>query len=216
MSEILVVRPKFDSATEYSFNWCEAVINLLVEYKRSIIDLGEDKATRQNYEAVVEDVDWVIFYDHGTADGLVQQGGEGYVVDSKNVKTLKGKIIYTMACEWGSKGGIEAFKAGARVVWAYNQVFGFTAQEEHLFKQCANAGIEHRIKEGLSWEECLKQAKIEFNKAIREAKLTWTKIWLQWDRDHLVLYSEKSPPESTCWFRRLAIKLFGKKIGWKL
>jgi len=205
---IIGIAPCFDQATTVSHKWFHELVKKLNEEKW--IKLEKDDAVREKVERVIEEnpeASIVLFYDHGEESGLVAQGSKGYVIDLKNINKLRGKVIYVMACLSGKKLGKEHWKNGG-IFFGYNEVFGFTTQEEHLFMECANAGLICRIKEGKSWEECFEHAKQKFNEAIGKAKLTWSKIWLTWNRDHLVLYSEKSPPEPECMFRRLALKLF--------
>jgi len=211
---MLVIAPRFDQPTQYSFKWVQKLLEQLnVPYE----PLFEDDATRENFEGKVGGHDIVVFYDHGDNVGLYAQGGQSYVIDKKNDKLLKDKIVYTMACLWGSDGGIDAWKKGAKVVWAYKDVFAFTIYDEELFMECANYGLILYFTEGGSWEEIYQKAIEKFNETIEKAEDGWTKIWLRHDRDALVCYTENNPPPtSTCPFRRLAIFLFGVKRAWKI
>ena len=211
---MLVISPRFDKATEYSFKW---VKRLLKELNMPYDALFEKDATRENAEKLIPKHELIVFYDHGDKNGLLAQGGATYVIDKKNDKILKGKVVYTMACLWGSDGGIDAWKKGAKVVWAYTDVFGFTNYDEELFCECANYGLIIYNKENITWEEALKRAKEKFDEAIKKAKDGWTKIWLRHDRDALVCYTENNPPEtSTCPLRRFLIQILGAKRAWKL
>ncbi|MCS7387170.1 MAG: hypothetical protein NDF55_10675 [archaeon GB-1867-005] len=211
---MLAIAPRYDEATEYSYKWIK---KLMEELEAEYTPLFESDATRENFEKEVENHSIVVFYDHGDEVGLYAQGGRTYVIDKRNNHLLKGKIIYTMACLWGIDGGIDTWKKGAKVVWAYKDVFAFTNYDEELFMECANYGLIIVIKEGVSWEEAVEKAKKKFDEAIEKAEDGWTKIWLRHDRDALVCYTENNPPEtSTCMLRQLAIKLFGAKRAWKL
>ena len=211
---MLVISPRFDKATEYSFKW---VKRLLKELNMPYDALFEEDATRENAEKLIPKHELIVFYDHGDENGLLAQGGATYVIDKKNAEMLKGKVIYTMACLWGKDGGIDAWKKGARVVWAYTDVFGFTNYDEELFCECANYGLIIYNKENITWEEALERTKKKFDEAIKKAKDGWTKIWLRHDRDALVCYTENNPPKtSTCPLRRLAIRFLGAKRAWKL
>ena len=211
---MLVIAPRFDEATEYSYKWAKKLVE---EIGKPYEPLFEDSATRENFEEKVGKHDIVVFYDHGDEEGLLAQGGLTYVIDKKNDHMLKGKIVYTMACLWGSDGGIDAWKKGAKVVWAYRDVFAFTNSEEELFMECANYGLILYDREGKSWEEIYEEAVKKFDEAIERVEDGWSKIWLRHNRDALVCYTENNPPEtSTCMFRKFAIKLFGAKRAWKL
>jgi len=210
---ILGIAPCFDDVTKYSLKWFHELVEKLNEEKWILLE--KDNAIRDKVERAIEEnpeISVICFYDHGEEDKLIGDDGRA-VIDLNNINKLRGKVIYVTACLSGKKLGKEHWKNGG-VFFGYNEVFGFTTQEEHLFMECANAGLICRIK-GKTWEECFEHAKQKFNEAIGKAKLTWSKIWLMWDRDCLVLYSDKLPPEPECMFRRLALKLFGKR-GWKI
>lgn len=211
---MLAIAPRFDEATEYSFKWIKRLLDDLgCEYEA----LFEEDATREKFEEAVSRHDVVVFYDHGDRKGLYAQGGLTYVIDKKNDHLLKGKVVYTMACLWCSDGGIDAWKKGAKVVWGYVREFAFTVEEEELFMECANYGLVVKYKENITWEEAYERTIQKFNEAIAKARDGWSKVWLRYDRDALVCYTEESPPRtSTCMFRRALIKLLGPEIAWKI
>lgn len=211
---VLAVAPCFDEVTAHSINWIK---NLLTELKCEYEALFEKDATREKFEQKVGEHELIIFYNHGDKEGLVSQDGFTYVIDKKNNHLLKDKTIYTMACLWCSDGGIDTWKKGAKVVWGYIKEFAFVTTEEELFMECANYGLIIKTKENLTWEEALEKTKEKFNEAIDKAKDPFTKIWLRWNRDALVCYTENNPPKtSTCLLRRLLIRLLGAKKAWKI
>jgi len=211
---LLGIAPRFDEATSVSYKWFRHLVSELQDQKW--VTLEEEDAVRSR---VVEAFNQhhpeiIVFYDHGVEDGLVEQGGKGYVIDLKNVDKFAGRVIYTMACLSAKKLGKQHWRNGG-VYWGYTEVFGFTLQEEELFRECANAGLIYRINEGKSWDECVEYAKRKFDEAIDKAELVWTKIWLQHDRDSLVCYTPSSEPEPDCRVRRMALRLFGRS-GWQI
>jgi len=211
---LLVVAPDYDEVTQYSLKW---VRSLLKEINKEYTALFEKDATRENFEREVGGHELVIFYDHGSREGLYAQGGFTYVIDKKNAHLLKGKVVYTLACLWCSDGGIDAWRKGAKVVWGYTSEFGFTLTDEGLFEECANYGLIVVYKENISWEEALERVKRKFDEAIARARDGWSKIWLRHNRDALVCYTENNPPKtSSCIFRRLLIRLLGAKRAWQV
>lgn len=213
---VMMIRPRFDDATNFSFLWAENLLDQIKPFVTVKYDFKESEAARLNYEQNVKDVDLVAFYDHGDEHGLVQNGGSGYVIDNENNEFLKNKIIYTMACLWSSNGGVDTWKKGAEAVFGYFEVFGFTTVEEHLFMEAANSGLVYRVETGAGWKEVFEFMKGKFNEMIDQAEDSWSKVWLRYDRDALRYYGADSPPvQSSCMFRRLALKLFGLK-GWHL
>jgi len=203
---ILGIAPDFDEASKHSHQWFNDLMDSLEGNKAT---LEKDEAVREKVESSFRKLDpeLIVFYDHGSEDGLVAQGGDGYVIDMKNIDTFKGKTIYTMACLSAAVLGKEHWRNGG-VYWGYTEPFGFTIQEENLFKRCANAGLLHR-QDNHTWIESLEHAREVFKQAKKEAQLTWTKVWLQHDRDCLECYTPDNPPESKCTFRRNLFKLTG-------
>jgi hypothetical protein len=212
----LIVAPKFDEVTEYTRKWVEEVREEIVKQNYQFVFLSNG-VKREDVENVLkrEDVDTLIFYDHGNEDCLWGSLSEK-VIDTNNVDLLKGKVCYTLACLSGKKLGVEAWKRGCKVYIGYEEEFVFTIDEEELFKECANSGILKKLRDKVSWKEAFEYMKQKFNECIEKAQSFWTKVWLAHDRDCLVKYDAEQPPKTKCMFRKLAIKLFGERLGWKI
>jgi hypothetical protein len=216
----LAIRPLFDEVTSYSYSWCEEVIGWLRNAGYEVTDLAKDRATRIEVENAIKagNPSLIVFYDHGNRYGLAEQGGEGYVIDKKNDILLKNREIYTLACLWGSDGGIDAWKKGAKAVWCYTKEFAFSTDALTEFGRFANEGLRLRL-EGKSWAECLRMAKElarELASRLVEAGKYIAAVLLSRDAEILVCYTPENPPESRCPLRRALIKLFGPRIGWSL
>ena len=221
MAGCLVIRPRFDLVTSISFEWCGEVVGWLRDAGFGVIDLAEGDAVRGRVEAAVEEYDpsLVVFYDHGDENGLLQQGGRGYVVDKRNDHILSGREVFTLACSWGRDGGIHAWRKGAKAVWCYIDVFAFTSEALDEFRRFANSGLRFRL-EGRSWKECLQLARQLAGelcrKLIEEGKYL-SAVILQEDADALRCYTDETPPEtSKCFARRLLIKLLGPERAWRI
>jgi len=211
--KVLGIAPKFEEITSHSIKWFEKLVDEIKD-KVSVVELKEKEAVREKFEETIRknDFDIIIFYDHGEADRLIGNDRRP-VVDKKNIHLLKNKVLYTMACLSARELGKEHFKNNG-IFWGYDEEFVFTEEEEELFERCANAGIKY-VLQGYTWEEAYKKTIEEFNKAMKEARLLWTKIWLQHDRDALRLYSKNSPPrEDKSLTRRIKRKI--KKLCQKL
>jgi len=215
--KVLAVAPCFDEASQYSFTWYTRLRDA-VKDKVTLQELLRDTAVRNAFESNVEAFrpDVIVFYNHGSEDCLCAQGGQDCVLDSRNVDKVSGKIVYTMACLSARKLGAQAYARGCVYV-GYVEEFVFTVDEEALFGQAANSGFIAYVNDEKDWAK-VKQIMVEaFNRAMEQAKDPWAKMWLQWDRDALCIYAlGVDTPESKCIFRKLAIKIFGPKIGWKL
>jgi hypothetical protein len=212
----LLIAPRFDEATEYTFKWIQEVRDEIVKQNYDWVFLS-DGVSRKDVENILkrEDVETVIFYDHGSEDALWGSNTEK-VIDTDNVDLLKNKDVYTLACLSGKKLGVEAWKKGCKTFVGYENTFVFTTDEEELFKECANSGILKKLRDKVSWKEAFEYMKKKFDECIDKAKEFWTKTWLAHDRDCLVKYAFDQPPITKCFFRKLAIKLFGFKLGWRL
>lgn len=210
---MLLAAPKFDEATLYSHLWS---LRLATELGLTELDkvLLEDDATRKNFEREIPNHNLFVFYDHGDEDSLVAQGGQENMLDLENVGLVADKEVYTLACLSAKRLGVEAWRKGA-VFWGYTDVFGFTTSDEEIFCEAQNAGLILKRKEGLYWPTALERAKEKFNELIDKTEDPWAKTWLRHNRDCLVCYNGEAP-KSSCFWRNLAIRLFGPSIGWKI
>ncbi|MEM2281661.1 MAG: hypothetical protein QXZ68_06720 [Candidatus Bathyarchaeia archaeon] len=214
----VLVAPKFDEATSYSYEWSREVSLRLKDKGYVVIDLsGRTVSRREVEEALRMNPDIFIFYNHGSEDCLWGSKTEK-VVDLENAKLLCDREVYTCACLSAKKLGVKAYAEDCLVYWGYTDVFAFTTEALDEFKQFANVGIIARL-EGRSCREAYEQAKALAEKLaaklVSEGKYV-SAVLIKHDADVLVCYTEENPPESRCVFRRLAIKLFGAKKGWRL
>jgi len=219
MADWLMIRPVFDEVTEITFDEAQDVLNYFEEKGIEYIDLAKDKATKENVEKVLRENPniKIAHYDHGNETSWIGSD-EKPCVSTQNVNVLKGRECYCNNCSSAKKLGVEAWKLKA-IYWGYTEVFVFTTDAKEEFKQFVNHGIKRRV-DGYSRKKCLEMTKNLANKLIDKlvkAGKGLAASCLRWDRDHLVCYTEDMPPEETdCPARKLAIKIFGSKIGWKL
>ncbi|RLI08365.1 hypothetical protein DRO24_01360, partial [Candidatus Bathyarchaeota archaeon] len=111
--------------------------------------------------------------------------------------------------------GVQAWKNKCKVYVGYVEEFAFVPEEEEKFKQAANYGLIIWLEGEEDWAN-IKHRWIQFwNKLIDETKDFWTRMLLRHNRDALRIYNAE-PPKTGCFFRKIAVKLFGKKLGWKI
>lgn len=117
-----------------------------------------------------------------------------------------------LACLSAAKLGKVAYSSYGCVYVGYVKEFSFTVEDEELFCQAANSGFIAYADGESDW------AKIKaFNKAIQETENPWGRTWIAWDRDKLRVYAQNADqPETKCIFRKLALKLFGRRLGWRI
>lgn len=213
---MLDVAPRFDDATEYSFDWNESLVQDLSRHFPEMELLFKDYALRKNFEPSVPNHDIVIFYDHGNETSLIEQGGNGAILDLDNIDLVKGKAVYTMACLSAKELGVKAWQKGCLEYWGAKEVIGFTPDDHELFKECYNLGVIWRFVERQPIKTCLTAVKNRFTMNMDKTDDPWAKTWLRYDRDNWVCWSDETPPDdniSDCFFRRLSVRIFGKK-GW--
>ena len=225
----IVARPSFDEASEYSHVFCQELIDLMKKAGTECLDFSKVDATPEKLEAILEamprDQAHFIFYNHGSEEGLVSQDGKTYIIHKGNLYLLKGKIVYTLACSWGADGGWQAKREGAIAVHCYGQIVGFMTSALEDFQESFNYGFKllyGKMQQGLepNFEGVLKKEKEKFtelsDKLMSEGNFLGA-MWMNRNGASVRWYNGKSePPPSKCFFRRLAVKIFGSEIGWNL
>jgi hypothetical protein len=207
MPEALVVAPKFDDATVYSYNWSREVVDELRAHGYTVTDIGGRPVRRSEVEEQLRRLPSALYihYNHGSEDAHWGTATEA-VVDLQNVDLLSGREVYCMNCESAKVLGAEAVKRGCLVYWGYTDVFAFTSDAPAEFKQFANAGIKHRLS-GLSWKEALERVK-KLGEELREKLFSEGKFVaasaMQHDTDVLVCYQKgDEPPKEKSWLDEL-------------
>lgn len=193
------------------------------EWGMAVFDYEGSEAIPDNVESMLamKPDALFIFYDHGDEKGLVAQGGGSYIIDSGNVTLLKDRVVYTLACLWGKDGGWEAKRKGARAVHCYVEVVGFMTSALEEFQEAFNCGFKLLREIGPDFSRILKEeiAKMtELADQLMEDGNFLAAMWMNRNCASLRWYNDEAskPPESKCFWRRLAVKLFGSKIGWNL
>ena len=202
--------PRFDEATQYSYEACLRLAEALGGLQTRLL---EDDATRSNFEGEIPHDDVFIFYNHGERDRLLAQGGQSNLLDLSNVDLVAGKTVY-MACLSADTLGVEVWKRDG-TYWGNTEIVGFTPDDKEIFYEAWNYGAILRWKEALSWKECLDQTRKKCDELIDKIDDPWGKVWLNSHRESLACYDGEAP-QSKCTLRKLAIRLFGPKLGWKI
>ncbi|MEM1589683.1 MAG: hypothetical protein QW175_04645 [Candidatus Bathyarchaeia archaeon] len=214
----ILVAPKFDDATSYSYEWSREVKQLLQERGYDVVDIGGKPLSRGEVEEALKKNPnaLFIFYNHGNMDCL-WASNEEKAVDLKNVELFSNREVFTMACLSASKLGVEAYRKNCKAYWGYRVVFAFTTDAIEEFNEFANCGIKFRL-DGKEWSECLKLAKElaeQLAKKLTKEGKCFSAVFMKENAEGLVCY-DAHPPEPRCPLRKLAVKLFGEKIGWRL
>jgi len=205
----LLVRPKFDSATEHTFAFATEILQWCQQAGISVIDLAEDQAVRGRVEQEFtpppgsippypefKPVDLYIHYDHGSEDALIGQD-EKAVIDINNCSLLANIETYTLACLSAKKLGVEVWRKGG-TYWGYVDVFSFTTDSLPEFQEAANCGFHYRFIEGDTHQNALSRAKETFERLALElvdAGKTFAGLCMRSNRDALVYYNAHKPEE---------------------
>ncbi|GAF81863.1 unnamed protein product [marine sediment metagenome] len=188
--KILVFAPRFDTATEYSFEWGK---DLIGKFSEDITTLLEADATQRNYLKGIPGHDVFIFFDHGIDDGLIDQNMRKFV-NMGNVDTLKDKRVYTMACLSAKVLGVKAYHEGCLEYWGATDAITFTIDDAHLFGEVFVDGAYARFGEGKSIDEVFQSMREHFILQKTKTNNPWTKIWLEKDRDMWIVWHAGNPP----------------------
>lgn len=214
---LLNIAHQIDEVVEYTFAWD---IRLMAKLPGDKANLLNSDAVRSKVEQKINSLnpDLIVFYDHGSEDALI--GADGYpCLDTDNANLLSAREVYTLACLSAKTLGVEAWRKGCKAYWGYVEEFGFTLDELEAFEELAALGLIARLLQGMSWADAKKEVQTKTDAMIDKAMSNGhfeAAMLMRQNTDSLHVWDGETPTESGCTFRRLAIKLFGPKRGWKL
>ena len=159
MGKALVVAPRFDDATGYSYEWSREIVDWLKTALYDVVDLGGRTVGRSEVEGELKkNFELYVHYNHGSEDCHWGSSVEK-VVDLQNDSLLGGKEVYCMNCLSASKLGRDAVKnKGCVAYYGYTDVFAFSTDALDYFKTLANAGLKYRLC-GYSWQQVVSMVK---------------------------------------------------------
>ena len=194
----LICRPKFDSATEYTFAFAAEILEWCQQAGIEVTELAEEDAARPAVENALErfNPDILVFYDHGDKDALIVQDGKA-VIDIKNCDRLAGKEVFTLACLSAKDLGPEVWRKGG-TYWGYTEVVSFATDSLPEFQEAFNCGFHYRWLEGDTRQSALTRAKETFTRLSVElvaAGNTLAAIFMRENGDNLVYLDAHKPEE---------------------
>lgn len=219
----ICVRPRFDTATKYSWEWCQEIVDLLEREGKRYIDLSIADAVRSTVEAALKanpDA-MLLHYDHGGEDCLYGNDAKP-AIDLANNKLLKNRVSYNMNCSSAKRLGADSTLRYDTIYWGYMDVVSFTTDATNEFKEAFNYGFKLFLQIGGDWAVVLRLTKEKMTEIIdgliKKGKV-FAATHLRRDRDILVCYTPENPPEppppSDCPIRGALIFLFGL-AAWKI
>lgn len=168
MKVAIIVAPRFDEATSYTFEWSREIKSLFEHSGYTVIDISGRPVSRNEVEEALERKPNSIYIHYGHGDESCHYGSQiEKIIDLKNVNTLSNHEVYCVNCLSAKKLGVEAYKSGAIAYWGYVEKFTFTTEALYEFRMFANAGLKLRL-EGNEWERCLKLSKEFANELCRK------------------------------------------------
>ena len=191
----ILVRPRFDSATEHTFAFAEAILEQCRQAGIDVVELAEDEAVKSRVEEELrKGVDLCIFYDHGSEGALIGQDEEP-AVDLKNCLLLAEKEVYTLACLSAKELGAEIWRQGGKY-WGYTEVVGFTTDALPEFGQAFNCGFCYLFIDGEAHQAALDLAKTTFDQLamdlLSQGKIA-AAIFMRQNKESLVSYNAHGP-----------------------
>jgi len=222
--KFIIFVPKFDRATEYSYIWGLEIEAYSREKGHENINLLVADAVKEKLEeAFTKNPDaHLVFYDHGNEDCLWGNNRK-HVVDLTNNFILKNKEVFTMACLSSKKLGADSYLRYGTTYWGSYETISFTTDAVEDFGLALNFPIKLRMDGESDWNVIMDKTLIHDNEVI-DTMIGHGKIFaaalMRENRDARRVWTDKTPPsdedsDSTCFWRRLALKLFGRK-GWRV
>ena len=193
----VLVRPKFDDPTTYTYGFAQEILQWCQEAGISIVELAEGEAIRARVEEeLAKGFDLFIHYDHGNEDALIGQD-EKAVIDLSNCDLLKDKETYTLACLSAKSLGVDVWRKGGKY-YGYVEVVSFTTDALPAFQEAFNCGFKFRFIEGNSHQDTLTRAKQIFDDLatmLVDAGNIFAAICMRQNRDSLRYYNAEKPGE---------------------
>jgi len=193
----VLVRPKFDEVTPYTFAFAAEILQWCQEAGIFVVDLVEGEAVKQRVEEELsKGFDLFIHYDHGNETALIGQD-EKAVIDLSNCHLLGSKETYTLACLSAKSLGVEVWRKGGKY-WGYTEVVSFTTDALPEFQEAFNCGFHYRFIESDSHQNALNRAKEVFTRLSLElvnAGNIFAALCMRQNRDSLVYYNAHTPEE---------------------
>src|SRR3989344_764737 len=124
---VVVTRPNHDFTTRYLSYWAQKVIAAAERKGDQVLDLKQTRATRREFESVVEKLgpDFIFLNGHGNTQCVTGQDNELLVAVGENEVILRGTVVYALSCQAARKLGPAAGRAGTNAFIGYTGDFIF-------------------------------------------------------------------------------------------
>lgn len=209
--------PRFDEATQYSYDWFLWTMSE-IDHAITVVKLLEAEAVKdRTIQELHRDPkpSWFVHYDHG--DNYVLWGNDkNPIINLDNLQELAGMRVYNMNCLSGSPDGLggHALAAGILEFLGYRDIYSFTLDSLEEHKQATGFGLIKAITEGKQLKDIVEEMRQNgYNLADKlNAEGKWPAASaLVTDMNNLICYAEGAPPppEPECTVSRGLLHLFG-------
>lgn len=193
----VLVRPRFDEATQYTFDFAQEILEWCQQAGIEVVELAEGEAVRAKVEEQLrKGADTLIFYDHGNESSLIGQD-EQPAIDLENCHFLNEKQVYTLACLSAKELGVAIWRRGGKY-WGYKEVYGFTTDALKEFKEASNCGFMYIFIEAAPYGDALDKAKETFDRLsmdlVSQGKIM-AAVFMRENGANLVAYNGSGPDD---------------------
>lgn len=206
---MLITRPFYDKETTYLYEWSEDVINFAKSNKKTVIDLRDKDANRNNLEKRIESQDpkLVIFNGHGGNNFITGYDKNHILVQGDmNDHILALRIVSSITCKSAKELGPKCVNKGAEAFIGFEEEFAFVREKNRetnpkkdkkaeVFLTITNS-IPINFFRGFTADEVVEKCKMQFDKQIEfytahyDYGTQHIVTWLRHDRKCLKLHGK--------------------------
>lgn len=120
-NSILITRPSHDLINSYFFLWTQQVIDYAHKHNIKVLDLDNDKATREKFTSYInKNKPKLVFMNgHGNENCIAGNKDDIIIESGVNEKLLEGKVVYIRSCNVAAGLGEVCIKNGTIVFIGY-------------------------------------------------------------------------------------------------
>lgn len=130
---LLITRPSHDPTTRYCHYWSEPVIKKAKEKSFRVLDIADEKATKDIFESYLQkqEPQFLFLNGHGTKTEVFGYDDKP-ILNADNLNTVpEDSIIYVRSCDVGDKLGEDIAKRVLAFI-GYRKAFGFYRMNNHM------------------------------------------------------------------------------------
>lgn len=192
-----------------------------IEGKIEVLDLYDREATKKYVEEALETEprpSWFVHYDHGS-EYVMWGDDEQPIIDLDNLGKLAGMHVYCMNCSSGKGLGSHAVEKGILEYLGYMDAVSFTTDAADEFGEALSWGIVEAINQDKDLKEIVELMRQHGYDVANELEgrgqiLAAGALVQDMNILHVFYEGGPDPPEPTCGFSRLLLRLGGWNFLW--